>query len=167
MLHCGNIFPSRSRAPWHAAGLPLTEPDERSHYDSSRSCPPPCMRRTCMNAFAKFPTTTPRFPTARSSFACWAHRAWGLLNQSARRAPHRPLGAHAVRGAGRHLGGAAQPLFAGRPAGQPQAPAPSWWKPCSTACVKWRSAARPRADPERDAMVGELLVAARGAVQRV
>ena len=34
-------------------------------------------------------------------------------------ARHRPLGAHALRGAGRHLGGAAQPLPAGRPARQP------------------------------------------------
>src|SRR6218665_2947752 len=32
------------------------------------------------------------------------------------------LGPHALRGAGRHLGGAAQPLSARRPAGQPGAP---------------------------------------------
>ena len=35
--------------------------------------------------------------------------------RAARRAPHRPLGAHAVRSAGRHLGRAAQSLPAGRP----------------------------------------------------
>ena len=49
-------------------------------------------------------------------------RAWEVLNRLRERAPHRPLGAHAVRGAGRHLGRAAQPLPAGRPARQPEAP---------------------------------------------
>ena len=43
----------------------------------------------------------------------------GGARHAARRAPHRPLGAHALRGAGRHLGGPAQPLPAGRPARQP------------------------------------------------
>ena len=43
----------------------------------------------------------------------------GRPRPAARRAPHRPLGAHAVRGAGRHLGGPAQSLPAGRPARQP------------------------------------------------
>ncbi len=46
--------------------------------------------------------------------------AWHLLDEL-RGAPHRPLGAHAVRGAGRHLGRAAQSVPAGRPARQPDA----------------------------------------------
>ena len=47
--------------------------------------------------------------------------AWqALLELRAERA-HRALGAHALRGAGRHLGGVAQPLSAGRPARQPEA----------------------------------------------
>ena len=43
---------------------------------------------------------------------------WQLLDGAARRAPHRPLGADAVRGAGRHLGRRAQSVPAGRPARQ-------------------------------------------------
>ena len=43
--------------------------------------------------------------------------------RAARRAPHRALGAHAVRGAGRHLGRRAQSLPAGRPARQSDAAA--------------------------------------------
>ena len=47
--------------------------------------------------------------------------AWRAAGRTARQAPDRPFGAHAVRGAGRHLGGAAQSLPAGRPAGQSEA----------------------------------------------
>ena len=70
----------------------------------------------------------------------------GAAEPAARGAPHRPLGAHAVRGAGRHLGGAAQPLPAGRPARQPEAPRSCWSRPCTTAWARSRSAARPSAD---------------------
>jgi hypothetical protein len=62
-------------------------------------------------------------------------------------APDRPLGAHAVRGAGRHLGGAAQPLPAGRPAGQPPAPPPAGARRCSTAWARCKSAAPPTRMP--------------------
>ena len=75
-----------------------------------------------------------------------------LLDELRERAPHRPLGAHAVRGAGRHLGGAAQSLPAGRPARQPAAPRSCWSTRCTTGWTRSRSAARDAAgDPERDA----------------
>ena len=88
----------------------------------------------------------------------------GSARPPARRAPHRPLGAHAVRSAGRHLGGAAQPLPAGRPARQPQAPRaadrgaappPGRDREAAHAATSMR-----RATP----LVGELLDAARKAV---
>jgi hypothetical protein len=44
---------------------------------------------------------------------------------AARHPPHRALGADAVRGARRHVGGHPQPLPAGRPARGPQAPRPA------------------------------------------
>ena len=80
-------------------------------------------RSTSDRACARSRTTTRRSPIARSSSACSARSAWQLLDELRERAPHRPLGAHAVRSAGRHLGRAAQSLPAGRPARQPQAPA--------------------------------------------
>ena len=49
--------------------------------------------------------------------------AVGRAEGAPRRAPHRSLGANALRGAGRHLGRRAQSLSAGRPDRQPEAPA--------------------------------------------
>ncbi len=74
-------------------------------------------RRVC----ARFRTTTPRWRIARSSSVCWAPRL-GPARRAAQRTAHRPLGPHAVRGAGRHLGRRAQSLPAGRPVRQPEAP---------------------------------------------
>ena len=54
----------------------------------------------------------------------------------ARRAPHRPLRANAVRSAGRHLGRRPQSLSAGRPARQSEAAGDCWSLRCATVCTK-------------------------------
>jgi FAD/FMN-containing dehydrogenase len=61
--------------------------------------------------------------------------AW-RCSTAARRARHRPLGAHALRGAGRHLGGAAQPVSARTT--------------CSTTRPPRRADRRPAPPPRRD-----------------
>ena len=72
--------------------------------------------------------------------------AWDAARRTARRAAHRPLGAHAVRGARRHLGGGAQSLSAGRPARQAEAPPPA---DRSAAPPAARSGAAPQHRPTR------------------
>ena len=54
--------------------------------------------------------------------------------RAARRAPHRPLGAHALRGAGRDLGDPAQPLPRGRAPQPAQAPRAKRSAACAAGC---------------------------------
>ena len=80
--------------------------------------------------------------------------------RAARRAAHRALGADAVRGARRHLGGRAQSVPAGRPARQPAARRSCWSRRCGTGWAKSSSEAPPRTegiDAARDAKVGTLI----------
>ena len=88
--------------------------------------------------------------------------------RAARRAPHRALGAHAVRGAGRHLGGRPQSLPAGRPARQPEAAARCWSTRCATGCARSRSGARLAGERcrARRARSAQLVAAANAAVDR-
>ncbi len=62
---------------------------------------------------------------------------WRRARHPARAAPHRALGAHAVRGAGRHVGDHAQPVHPGRPHGEPEA----------LGVAHARAASPPRPDP--------------------
>ncbi len=94
-------------------------------------------------------------------------RGWELLQTPARRAPHRPLGPHALRGAGRHLGGAAQPLPGRRPAGQPAPARPAGRGAQPPAWARCRSAAPPTATPSATCSVGELTALVAQAVDRL
>ena len=76
-----------------------------------RRCAPPARNPLQLHVVLR---SRDRDPPARGGHV-------GAARRAARRAPHRPLGAHAVRGAGRHLGGRPQSLSAGRPARQSEA----------------------------------------------
>ena len=110
-------------------------------YDASRPLPPRQHRPCAMNAplpltdriadadndaaaaaprLREIPYNYTSFSDREIVIRLLGARAWEVLDRLRERAPHRPLGAHALRGAGRHLGGAAQPLPAGRPARQPK-----------------------------------------------
>ena len=92
---------------------------------------------------------------------------WAAARRAARRAPHRPLGAHAVRSARRHLGGRAQSLPAGRPARQSAAPRAAG-RGAAPPPGRDRQAARADAarTPTATPSVAQLLAAARAAVDR-
>ena len=67
----------------------------------------------------------------------------GAARRAARRAPHRPLGAHALRSAGRHLGGPAQPVSPGRARSTgPSAAREAARRRCATAWARSRRGAR-------------------------
>ena len=63
------------------APLPLMSTFFRNHASPDRSLTGDEDARTPL-VCARFPTTTPRSLTARSSSACWAPAAWELLNQA-------------------------------------------------------------------------------------
>ena len=120
MLRCGNIaLDGPRRASLGLIAHEACTPHERTaplptsaHADATQAAP---MRRAC----ARFPYNYTSFSDREIVIRLLGERAWEVLDAAARRAPHRPLGAHALRGAGRHLGRAAQSLPAGRPARQP------------------------------------------------
>ena len=61
--------------------------------------------------------------------------AWDAARRAARAAPHRPLGAHALRGAGRHLGrSSAIPTSRTTCSTHPQAPRRADRRACATGC---------------------------------
>ena len=122
----------------------------------------PTTRRAC----ARFPTTTPRSPTARSCIRLLGARAWELLNQlrEERRTGRSARMLYEVLGDIWVV--QRNPYLRGRPAGQPEAPAAADRRPAPPP-GRGREAphARPPT-PQRDALVGELLAPARAAVER-
>ena len=118
LLRCGTMPRASCRRRQHRARpmnapLPLTRIADADHGVAAAA---PRLR--------EIPYNYTSFSDREIVIRLLGARAWEVLRPAARRAPHRPLGAHALRGAGRHLGRAAQPLPAGRPARQP-APAPA------------------------------------------
>ena len=117
---CTAVTSRRSRVVTLLSGpgcvLPLS--DERSD-PAQPPRPPPA---TSAPRLREIPYNYTSFSDREIVIRLLGEPCLGAAEPAARGAPHRPLGPHAVRGAGRHLGGAAQPLSAGRPARQPQAP---------------------------------------------
>ena len=89
-------------------------------------------------------------------------RRLAAARRAARRASHGPLGAHALRGARRHLGRAAQPVPRAGPARQPAAARPAD-RGAAPPPRRDRPAPRRAATRERDAKVGR--AARRGAAR--
>ena len=143
----------RARRPPPMNAPAAADPDRRRRRSGRRRAPP--ARDSLQLHLVLRPRD--RHPPARPA-------RLGGARPAAQRAPHRPLGAHAVRGAGRHLGRAAQPLPAGRPARQP-APPRQLIEALHHRLGEVEKRRTPAADAARDAVVGELLALSRAAVE--
>ena len=120
MLRCGNMT-----TRWVATGVargPSTRPRQRPHVMNAPHTLPPepsqgsHARDTAAPRLREIPYNYTSYADREIVIRLLGERAWTVLSRLRDGAPHRPLGAHAVRGAGRHLGRAAQPLPRRRPA---------------------------------------------------
>ena len=112
LLRCGRMprsLPAAAIRARHAMNAPL--PIDRIAAAPKRPARAPRLR--------EIPYNYTSFSDREIVIRLLGARAWEVLGLLRERAPHRPLGAHALRGARRHLGRPAQPLSAGRPARQP------------------------------------------------